>query len=228
MEFSRLYEDLQGGSASESVLRWTNQVLWEVAAGRRPITATRHPLGFVCLPVLRQGDHGICVHVWTARLVQARPTTSAMHAHSWDLVSHVLFGRVSNEVMRVSGVTDDSQAVCDYAAGAYRVFEVHSRGDLDEIRATPRLVRCDRRMREVSHPGETYSMPAGTFHATAIPADVDTATVALGTSRAGSADLSLGNVDTPTHRVRRQHCDGEETADVARMIAGRLAGTRSA
>ena len=228
MEFAHLYEDSQGGGESESVLRWTSEVLWEVAAGRRAITATRHPLGFVCLPVLRQGDHGICVHLWTPRLARARPTTSAVHAHSWDLVSHVLFGQVCNEVMRVSDVPGDSGAGPDDAAGVYRVFEVRSQGDLDQILATSRLVRCDRGAHQVSHAGETYSVPAGTFHATAIPADVDTATLALGTSRAGSADLSLGDVDTPTHRVRRQHCDGEETARVARMIAGRLARRRSA
>jgi hypothetical protein len=152
-----------------------------------------------------------------------------VHAHSWDLVSHVLFGQVYNEVMRVSDVPGDSGAGPDDAgAGAYRVFEVRSQGDLDEILATPRLVRCDRGAHQVSRAGETYSVPAGTFHATAIPADVDTATLALGASRPGSADLSLGDVDTPTHRVRRQLCDGEETVRVARMIAGRLAGRRSA
>lgn len=221
MKYLRLYENLERGGAGGSVLRLTSQLLWEVAAGNLPITAIRHPLGFVCLPVLRQGERGICVHFWTSRLAQAHPTTSAVHAHSWDLVSYVLFGQVRNEVVRVSGSEPARGTV-------YRVFEVHSRGDLDEIRATSRLVNCHEEAPQVSSAGETYSVPAGTFHATDIPAGLETATVALGTSRAGSADLSLGAVATPTHRVWRHHCDSEETSRVARMIAGRLAGKRSA
>jgi hypothetical protein len=225
MEYLHLYENLERGGAGDSVPRLTSQLLWEVAAGNLPIVAIRHPLGFVCLPVLRQGGRGICVHFWTSRLAQAHPTTSAVHAHSWDLVSYVLFGQVRNQVVRVSGSGPRQRA----AAGAvYRVFEVHSRGDLDEIHATSRLVNCHAEAPQVSSAGETYSVPAGTFHATDIPAGLETATVALGTSRAGSADLSLGAVATPTHRVRRQQCDSEETSRVARMIAGRLAGKRSA
>jgi hypothetical protein len=225
MEYLHLYEDLERGGAGGSVPRLTSQLLWEVATGHLPIAAIRHPLGFVCLPVLRQGARGICVHFWTTRLAQARPTTSAVHAHSWDLVSYVLFGQVRNEVMRVSA---GPAAHGEAGAVTYRVFEVRSRGDLDEIRATPRLVRCYREPAGLSAAGQTYTVPAGTFHATDIPAGVETATVALGTSRAGSADLSLGSIATPTHRVRRQHCDGEETSRVARMIAGRLASRRSA
>jgi hypothetical protein len=225
MEYSHLYENLERGGAGNSVPRLTNQLLWEVATGSLPITAIRHPLGFVCLPVLRQGNRGICVHFWTPRLAQAHPTTSAVHAHSWDLVSYVLFGQVRNEVMSVSRGEPGSRQ----AGGAvYRVFEVHSRGDLDEIRATSRLVHCHEEKPQVSSAGETYSVPAGTFHATDIPAGLETATVALGTSRAGSADLSLGNIAMPTHRVRRQQCDSEETSRIAHMIAGRLAGRRSA
>ncbi len=225
MEYLHLYEDLERGGGGDSVPRWTRQVLWEVATGRLRIAAIMHPLGFVCLPILRQGERGICVHLWTPRLTHARPTTSQVHAHSWDLVSYVLFGQVRNEVMRVSGTQASRGEAAD---GVYRVFEVHSRGDLDEIRATSRLVRRDKGTSQVSDAGETYSVPAGTFHATAVPAGVDTATVALGTSRAGSADLSLGDIATATHQVRRQHCDSDETSRVARMIAGRLASRRSA
>ncbi len=225
MEYLHLYENLERGGAGDSVPRLTSQLLWEVATGNLPIAAVRHPLGFVCLPVLREGTRGICVHLWTTRVAQAHPTTSAVHAHSWDLVSYVLFGQVRNEVMRVSGGRPAHQG----AGGATcRVFEVHSRGDLDEICATSRLVRCHKGASQVSSAGQTYSVPAGTFHATDIPAGIETATVALGTSRAGSADLSLGSIATPTHRVRRQQCDSEETSRVARMIAGRLAGRRSA
>jgi hypothetical protein len=225
IEYSLLYENLERRGVGDCVPRLTRQLLWEVAGGKLPITAIRHPLGFTCLPVLRHGKRGICVHFWSPRLAQACTTTSVVHAHSWDLVSYVLFGQIRNEVMRVSASESPQMGAGDVT---YRVFEVYSQGDLDEIRATSRLVRCHEEPPEISSAGETYTVPAGTFHATDIPPGIETATVALGTSRAGFTDLSLGPIATPAHRVWRQQCDSEETSRVARMIAGRLAGKRSA
>ncbi|MGH3827364.1 MAG: hypothetical protein ACRDQX_09350, partial [Pseudonocardiaceae bacterium] len=103
----------------------------------------------------------------------------------------------------------------------YRVFEIRSGADVDEIRETPRLVRCENRYVEVNHPGNIYSLTAGVFHTTVVQGE--TATVALGNSRRGTKDLSLGGIDRKTHRVRRQRCDRDETAHAARVVTGQLA-----
>ena len=151
----------------------------------------RHPLGFVCIPVDRTGDQGVCVHVWSDSLPSARPTTSTMHAHSWDLISYVLYGSVGNELLNVTDAPDNS---------AYRVFEVRSGGDVDEVRETPRLVRCEISAMELNRQGDTYTLPAGIFHATAVQGEA--ATVALGSGRPGTMDLSLGGINTRTRQAQ--------------------------
>ncbi|MGI8336180.1 hypothetical protein ACRYCC_40080 [Actinomadura scrupuli] len=229
---STLYEDVYAeiarGTAGESLPGWAMKVLEDVAAGRRPVEAVRHPLGFVCLPVERHGHLGVCLHLWSPLLAHAAPTTSQVHCHSWELVSFVLYGRLSNIV---AGIGEGA---------THRVFEVVSHGDLDEIRATGRTVRYVPGAVQTHRTGAVYTLPAGVFHSTVVEAGHETATVALGrTATAGhtgqgrpavpvGADLSLGALTTPTHRVDRRRCDAAETVHAARLSAKRLAATHAA
>jgi hypothetical protein len=134
-----------------------------------------------------------------------------MHAHSWDLISYVLYGNVCNEVINVIDAPDEA---------AYRVFEVRTGEDVDEMRETSRLVRCEIEATELSHRGDIYSVAAGVFHRTVVRDEA--ATVALGSSRRGTMDLSLGKIGSRTHRVWRQRCDRDETAHAARIATERL------
>ncbi len=206
---------MRNGTAGRDIPRWAFGVLGEVAQHRTSIAAVRHPLGFVCLPVERTGEAGVCVHVWSERLARASPTTSTMHSHSWDLISYVLYGSVRNNVLDVNDVADAPDDA------AYRVFEVRSSGDADEVRETPRLVRYEIRAAGLSHRSDIYSLAGGVFHATVVQGEA--ATVALGRSRWAAMDLSLGGIDGKTHRVRRQHCDRDETAHAARVVTEQLA-----
>lgn len=194
--------------------RWTVEVLGGIATGAVPLAAVRHPLGFVCLPVERAGRRGVCVHLWSDRPPAAAPTTSAVHAHSWDLLSHVVHGRLRNETFDV---------VDDPAAPTHRLFEVHSDDDVDDLRATDRLVRYATAERDVLDPGATYRVAAGRFHTTVVPPGGRAVTVALGEHRPGFGDLSLGPLTGPTHRVRRFRCDDADTAALARAAAAWIA-----
>lgn len=214
--YDTLRRAMRNGTAQQAIPQWASGLLDEIARNRTNITGVRHPLGFVCLPVERVGGQGICVHVWSDSLPSANLTTSEIHAHSWDLSSYVLYGSVRNGVVDVINAPRDA---------AYRVFEVHSSADIDELRETPRLVRCKIRTVEVSHRGDSYSLAAGVFHTTAV--DGEAATVALGSSRPGTMDLSLGRIGGRTHRIRRQLCDRDETTRTARVVTERLAGTRT-
>jgi hypothetical protein len=216
MDYDNFHREVLGGTAGQAAPRWASGVLGEIARGGRNVAAMRHPLGFLCIPVDRTGDQGVCVHVWSDSLPSARPTTSTMHAHSWDLISYVLYGSVRNELIDVTDAPDDPD---------YRVFEVRSGGDVDELRETPRLVRCEIGAAELNRQGDTYTLPAGVFHATAVQGEA--ATVALGSGRPGTMDLSLGGIDTRTHRVGRQRCDRDETASAARVVTERLASIRT-
>ena len=210
--YDRFHRAMLDGTAGQAVPRWASGVLDEVAHNRTSVAGVRHPLGFVCLPVERTGEAGVCVHVWSDSFPSASPTTSMMHAHSWDLISYVLYGSVRNEVINVTDAPDEA---------AYRVFEIRSEGDLDEVCETPQLVRCEIRATELNHRGDIYSLAAGVFHTTVVRGEA--ATVALGSGRPGILDLSLGGIDMKTHRVQRQRCDRNETAHAARVVTERLA-----
>ncbi|HET8662594.1 MAG TPA: hypothetical protein VFM55_26940 [Micromonosporaceae bacterium] len=212
MNYAAVDRAIRSGDAYRAVSALCRPALTEIAEGRREMRAVRHPLGFLCLPLYRDGLRGVCLHVWSQALAHVEPTTSQIHSHSWDLLSYVLYGRVGNTLMQV---------VDDPAAGAYRIFEVHSQGDLDEIRATPRQVRCLAAGHETAGPGDLYQLPAGRFHRTVVQDGSEAATVALGRVRA-ALDLSLGRLDTPTHRVRRQHCGPQETTRAAAIVLARL------
>ncbi|RKT83474.1 hypothetical protein SAMN05421805_10540 [Saccharopolyspora antimicrobica] len=197
--------------AGTALPRWTVDALSEVAEGRSEVAAVGHPLGFVCLPLERAGQQGVCVHVWSDKLISADPTTSATHAHSWDLTSYVLYGTLRNDLV---GVVDAPEEP------THRVFEVCSGAEGDEIRRTPWLVRRRTEVSELHERGEVYSLPAGVFHET-VPQG-ETATLALGRGHPGAVDLTLGSLDTGDHRVRRQRYGGEETAFAASVVAEKL------
>jgi hypothetical protein len=213
------YVELEGairsGGGRHVVPDWAELMLDDVATGRLPVAAVRHPLGFLCFPLYRDGDDGICVHVWSAD-IRVELTTSSMHCHSWHMLSYVLYGTLRNDTVRL---------VDDPRAAQYRVFRVQSRADVDEIRATPRLVRCESRSTEQYGAGQTYELAAGDFHQSVL-LEGPAATLVLGRRQLGAGDFALAVVDTATHVVRRKREGGEVSRDVARMAAERLAGVR--
>ena len=218
MNYADIYQAIRRGTAAEAVPRWALSSLRDIAEGRRDLTGVWHPLGFLCLPIERLGDHGICVHQWTLAL---RPclTTSAIHSHSWDLTSYVLYGGLRNERVQV---------IDDPDFPTHRVFDVRSYGDVDEIGATTRLVSYRAESVEAHGAGGVYSLPAGEFHTTVLADEHGAATVALGRGREQAADLTLGAVDTPSHVVRRRRCAAPETARAACLIADRLEASHTA
>jgi len=215
--------------AARAVVReWAIRVLRGVADGTSPVRAITHPLGFTCLPVERAGRDGVCVHLWSPRVDRVAPTTSAIHAHCWELTSYALFGQLDNRVMVVADAAApgsharDDQAWEDRAGGVHRVLEVRSAGDVDELVPTSRYVRCLPGQRQAVTAGDVYSVPAGVFHATAVRPDAEAATVALGRMVPGVPDRSLGEPGAGSHQVRRRRCDVEQTSRAALIVVDRL------
>ncbi|MBE1465204.1 hypothetical protein [Kibdelosporangium phytohabitans] len=203
--YCTLSEAIKNGR-TDQVSEWATGVLDEVASGRGETAAIRHPLGFLCLPVHRQGDEGVCVHLW-GPLWHTSLTTLPTHCHSWELLSCVLTGELHNQVISV---------IDDNAAPTHRVFEVHSSADGDEIRPTARRVRHETASVDVYRSGDCYELPAGVFHQTVVPDLTElVVTVALGLTNPNAVDLSLADLDMSTHRVRRRKCDRGETIAAA-------------
>jgi hypothetical protein len=207
--YTELAEAIERGAA-ERVAGRTRDVLDDVVTGRLRISAVSHPLGFVCLPVYRFRDQGVCIHLWAPQWRHDSLTTSPTHCHSWELLSWVLVGELRNQTLRV----DDGAAT-----PTHRIFEVRSGAHGDEIRATPRLVRTEVAGETTYRAGESYQQPAGVFHQTIVSdAESPVATVALGATRPGAVDLSLGGIRTGTHRVRRQLRDARDTVRAAEAV----------
>ncbi|MFB4316177.1 hypothetical protein [Actinomadura sp. 21ATH] len=217
MRYSDIRREIAAGTAAETLPRWAGRVLGDIGAGRAAASAVRHPLGFLCIPVERSGALGVCLHIWSPEVAPARATTSAVHCHSWELVSFVLYGSVRNTR---ADVADAPAAGPDGAT--HRVFEVVSRGEVDELRATARTVRYAAGDAGVHGTGAVYSLPAGVFHSTVIEDGPDAATVALGRQDPGRGDLSLGPLEGGSHEARRLRCGPDETVRAALRSARRI------
>jgi hypothetical protein len=216
MDYLRLERVAEREGAAE-LFGFAVSALTAVAGGRLPLRAVRHPLGFYCLPVLREGGNGVCVHVFRAdppERAAAGPTTSRLHAHSWRLTSFVLYGELGNVALEVRDQPDHP---------THRVFEIRSSpSGTDEIRPTSRLVRCSAGRPQLLGRGRLYTLPAGTFHTTVVPGRSGSATLVLGRSVPGVTDLSLGPLHGTGHRVERQTCHVTQTARLARAVLRRI------
>ncbi|MEV6776188.1 hypothetical protein [Streptomyces syringium] len=217
----RLFERaVDSGEAVAGLFDAAASALDEIASGRRELYAVRHPLGFLCLPVERDGDRGVCLHVFgsgmpgTTTGPDPAPTAPPVHSHSWELTSCVLYGSVGNLRVRVRERPE---------VPTHRVFEVRSDpAGVDDIRPTSRLVSCEPGPEQTVVGGEIYTLPAGEFHTSVIPRGTAAATLLLGRSRPGRFDLSLGPVHGRGHRVVRQTCDAAQTARTARTVLRRI------
>ncbi|WP_433324816.1 hypothetical protein [Spirillospora sp. CA-294931] len=221
MRYGQIEDEIAAGTAGVSLPVWARQVLDDVAEGRSDLAAVRHPLGFLCLPVERAGELGVCLHIWSPELRPVATTTSGVHCHSWDLVSFVLYGTLRNVRARLSDTVPNLRP--ELGGATHRVFEVASRDGVDELRPTGRTVRCTPGDEATFTAGDSYTLPAGVFHSTLIEHGPDAATVALGRQTPGRGDLSLGPLDTTAHQMRRQRSDPDETVRTTRRSAGRVA-----
>ncbi|MEV6160528.1 hypothetical protein AB0L71_01090 [Streptomyces sp. NPDC052052] len=214
------YDELElalahGHATSPDARRSAVRALTELATGCGELRAVHHPLGFLCLPLLREGVRGICIHLFDPAY-GVEPDTAPWHAHSWELRSHVLYGRVANLPVRVSRTEDEP---------THRIFEVHSGpGGVDEVVPTAALVRGEPGHAHISGPGETYTLTAGEFHATSTEGADPAATLVLGRSVPGGADLSLGPLDGRARTMTRRLCAEEQTLRMIRTALGRFDG----
>jgi hypothetical protein len=209
-EYEHLRALLGTDTPGPAVRRWTADFLAGVLDGHTEITAVRHPLGFLCFPAWRGGGLGICVHVWTDG-VRPIPTTSPMHAHSWDLVSVVLYGTVGNEILELD---------CAPTRPSHRMFEIHSAANGDLVRATSQLCTYRTRSSEGFRAGEVYTLPHGAFHVSNVRGEA--ATVVLGRDRSDTPDRSLGALATADHWVHRTSCTATEIRRAAQTVLDHL------
>jgi len=181
--------------------------LGQFVSGQRKLPAISHPLEFVCIPVYRSGADGLCVHLWDADNHTGPAAPTANHAHSWDLLSYVLMGTVRNELF---DVFDDRTTPDD------RVYEVLSRGDLDETRPTDRLVRHALRSMHEHCAGTVYSLQSGRYHRSSYSGP--TVTIVYGFNHDTGRNVFLGPLSGGAPFSRRAPCSAAELSRCKELL----------
>ncbi|WP_405484807.1 hypothetical protein [Nocardia sp. NBC_00511] len=209
-------ESVRLAMSKGSVREETARILDEIIEDPATVTALLHPLGFVCFPLERDGESGVCIHAWEPDLWRLLPlptlTTSQIHSHSWELVSCVLYGTVCNKVLDVVDVDNGPE---------FRVAEIHNgEAGIDMIHPIDRWVRSSVAATEWHAAGEIYRLDAGVFHTTSVEGAA--ATLAFGRGVRGAVDLSLTGLDAAVHSIARTRCDPETTARLARSVRERI------
>jgi hypothetical protein len=197
-------------TASPTLVRdmlWTN-FLAPVMTGERALAAIKHPLGFVCLPVLREAANGVCVHIWPPTPLAATGSAANVHCHSWHLLSFVLEGTIHNQLCDV----------VDAASGPYRVCVVNSMGTVDEIVPTSRRVDVKAAEPMACHAGECYEIPAGQFHTSPRLSRDGAVTVVLGHQDSRAVNQTLADPDATLASHVRERLGADETRAIVRTL----------
>lgn len=213
-------EAIRAGTRHDDIRTRMARILRELADGTRDRPIVKHPLGFLCLPIHRGDDFGLCAHVWMKAGTGPRPaeplTTLPIHYHTWNLYSHVLYGLVQNQRITVQPDTGGTPA--------YRVFEVRSDRDTDEIRPTSELVTWRVDGAQQYGTGDRYLVSPRTYHQSAVLDPRLTVTVMLSENWTPEPQHVLGKVDLPPHTVSRRVCSRDEAGAVVGSLLRHLEG----
>ena len=176
-----------------------------------------HPLGFLCMPIYRSDAVGLCVHIWMRDAPAARPTTSGMHLHTWDLHSHILAGGIRNSRIEVS--PEDTEP-------SHRIFDVVSTDkDVDTIKRTERTVTYRTIDSTDYHAGQTYTVDSFDFHEAAVLYPNFTATAVLAQDWGDEPQQTLGRLDGDSHVVHRERCAAVDARRAGTRLLDSIAGT---
>lgn len=211
MIYEVLNQAIRSKSSDQVVELVRKTWLEPIASGESPLCAVRHPLGFTCLPVLRDGIYGICIHLFGERRTPVRMSVSPFHCHSWDLLSHILYGVIGNQHVTV------------VPGNTYRVFDTRTTASGDRLLPTEQTVDATAGPPDYWTAGTSYELAAGLFHASTVAGRAPAATVVLGLHHPDKPDLTLGALDTPEHRMTRRLHSRAETISLARTALDRLA-----
>ena len=165
----RFYDLLEYALARAKDLGFLQQE--EVAAHVAAANARRHVLGFVEIGLLSTEEKTVRLHLW--RKGFASMPVWPVHDHCYALTSLVVAGRLQ----------DRRYSVVPEPGAQRRLYEVRYGSNGSRRVRLGRRVRCIERRCCERGPGETYRVPAGTFHSTVLPADGAAAVTIVQTGR---------------------------------------------
>jgi hypothetical protein len=207
MRERELVRALRAGDV-RTVEGWARTALPKIDLEQLSGPVVRHPLEFICMPLWRDEDLGLCLHVWPW---EDRDSSPVVHAHSWDLWSYVVCGTVINDVMSVRDEEENPE---------FGLYVVTSSGRVDEFQETGRMVACAPNERQEIPAGHVYRLSSGRFHRSG-HRDF-TVTLVLGEQREGLDNLVLGPTDGyHGDDLPRETCSPDEARALIERIVAR-------
>jgi hypothetical protein len=108
----------------------------------------------------------------------------------------------------------------------HQLFEIRGSGSDDRLSPTGRLVTFRLTRVQRLKAGDRYMIPAGEFHYTEVPPDVDAATLLVAERKRTTPERALGPLHVPEHQMRRENCSPEELTETAAAVVARMAAAR--
>jgi hypothetical protein len=203
-DFRVLHRQILEGQPTESQLR----LLFDYLNDHIDVVdATHHPLGFLHVNVGNFEGQGLRLHIWAAEFnFPVRPLWP-IHNHTFDVVSYVSAGIISNVMYEVENA--------DARAATNRVYFVEYTNNTSTLRATKDLVRIVNMNESTTVRGEIYRVHRGRFHASTSKAGFS-CTVVCTVNNLEPVPLVLGDLrGSPVYENARRRC---ESSTVERLL----------
>ena len=162
------------------------------------------------LPILNVANfegQGLRVHIWAADLDCPLPPFWPIHNHTFDIVSYVSAGIISNAIYQVEPA--------NAGTATNRVYLVEYMHNISRLRATKDLVRVVNTSESKAVRGEIYRVHRGRFHASTSKAGFS-CTVVCTVNNLEPVPLVLGDLGgAPAYENARRRC---ESSIVERLL----------
>ena len=183
-----------------------------LAVRRQPAAwkAVWHPLGFMDIELFANQAEFLRLHIWSEVAGSYRSSGLSIHKHDWSMSSQVLCGVVENRIYDV--LTDRPPT--------HRIYRIEYSGEVNQLQATDRVVRCELRESEKVQAGATYTLAPDTFHDIAPPLiHSTTATLVKGIRHPSVRNEVLGPLDAhELYETERVLCDPASVREAIDLV----------
>ena len=185
---------------------------WRNGPASRAVSAVWHPLGCLYIELLRDARISVRLHVWGIAAGRFSGSGLDVHAHDFDLRSCVLTGAIENELYAQQP-----------GAATHRLYEIDYEREINLLRASGKLVRCETQSRDLMQAGDVYHIQAGQFHRIRQVGRAPVATFLIASRQEGMRSAVLGPINgRQTYRTVRNPCTAQELRTVIGDVLSRL------
>ena len=198
-DFSSLPEALRNGCDWRSVTTILRRCVVAIEQDPEDFYAIWHPLGFASFWLWEKGQESVRLNLWSDLPGEYTGLGWHIHKHNWDLASYVLCGYLESRTYRILQNTSNHPT--------HRVYNIQHDGDMNYLRASPRVVSCELDRVEIVQPGNRYRLAQGVFHSAHAAEGCVTATLVLASEVQGTDAAVLGPLQgVAEYQTERRRC----------------------